>query len=118
MSGNEIGAYHHNDNDDEHRDRTEAPFDDGAPFQPDDAATRLELAAQRLAAAAIAVRRCLNHGDLDDAGGQLRGALREVIRRIGAEDAPSDGLAYRLFVLADRQGRSTYPEHSPDTLAS
>ena len=50
-SGDEIGAYHHNDNDDGHRDRTEAPFDEGAPFQPDDAATRLTLAAQRLEAA-------------------------------------------------------------------
>ncbi len=116
-SGNEIGPYHHNDNEDDHRDRSEAPFDDGAPFQPDDAATRLALAAQRLAAAAIAVRRCLDHGDLDNAGG-LRGALREVTRRIGAEDAPSDDLAYRLFVLADRQRQSTYPEHGLDTLAS
>ncbi len=117
-SGNEIGTYHHNDNEDGYRDRTEASFYDGAPFQPDDAATRLALAAQRLEAAAIAVRRCLDHGDLDDAGGHLWGALREVTRRIGAEDAPSDGLAYRLFVLADRQRRSTYPEHGLDTLAS
>ncbi len=113
-SGNEIGAYHHNDNDDGHRDRSAAPFDDGAPFQPDDAATRLELAAQRLEAAAIALRRCLDHGDLDDAGGQPR----DVTRRIDAEDISSHGLAQRLLVLADRRRLLDYPEHGPDVLAS
>jgi len=117
---NEIGAYHHNDNDndDDDRDRTTEPFDNGAPFQPDDTATRLEIAAQRLQAAAIAVRRCLDHGDLDDAGDQLRTALRDVTRRIEAEDMSSHGLAQRLLVLADRRRQSDYPEHSPDTLAS
>lgn len=113
-----IGTCHHNDDDDDHRERTEEPFDDGAPFQPDDAATRLEIAAQRLQAAAIAARRCLDHGDLDEADGQLRTALRDVTRRIDAEDMPAHGLARRLLVLADRQRRSDYPAHGPDTLAS
>ncbi len=65
-----------------------ALLDDETLFRPDDKAARLEIAAQRLQDAATAVRRCLDHGDLDGADAPLLTLLQDLTHRT-LDDAPA-----------------------------
>lgn len=78
-----------------------APLDDGTPFQPDDRAARLEIAAQRLQDAATAVRRCLDHGDLDGADAPLLTLLQDLTHRT-LDDAPAGADHATVLLFAKR----------------
>jgi len=77
------------------------PRDDGTPFRPDDRAARLEIAAQRLQDAATAVRRCLDHGDLDGADAPLLALLQDLTHRT-LDDAPAGADHATVLLFAKR----------------
>ncbi len=82
-------------------DAANTPLDDGTPFRPDDRAARLEIAAQRLQDAATAVRRCLDHGDLDGADAPLLTLLQDLTHRT-LDDAPAGADHDTVLLFAKR----------------